>query len=181
MNPITIWDLSVLDALQGFRTPGLDAFLSTITHLGDGGIFWIAVALVLLCVPKTRKLGLCVAAALLFDVLLCNVLIKPLAARVRPYEFRDVVLLIRQPTDASFPSGHAAAAFAVTTALARRRSRLAIPAAVLAVTVAFSRLYLYVHYPTDVFAGIALGALCGWLGCLVYDRLLCRIFRKKET
>ena len=177
MNPVTYWDLSVLDALQRFRTPGLDAFFSTITHLGDGGIFWIAAALVLLCIPKTRKLGFCVAIALVFDALLCNVLIKPLADRVRPYELRDVVLLIRQPKDASFPSGHAAAAFAVSTALACKRSRLAIPAGILATVIAFSRLYLYVHYPTDVFAGIALGALCGWLGFLVSRRIL----QKKET
>ena len=181
MNPITLWDLSVLDALQNCRTAGLDAFFSTITHIGDGGIFWIALAALLLCIPKTRKLGLCVAAALLFDVLLCNVLIKPAVDRVRPYAVRDVILLIRQPTDASFPSGHAAAAFAVSTALALRRSRLAIPAVILATVIAFSRLYLYVHYPTDVFAGIALGALCGWLGCLAYDRLSDRIIRKKET
>ena len=177
MNPITIWDLSALDALQRCRTPGLDAFFSTVTHLGDGGIFWICLAVLLLCIPKTRRLGLCVALALVFDGLLCNVLIKPLAARVRPYELRNVVLLIRQPTDASFPSGHAAAAFAVSTALACKRSRLAIPAAVLAAVIAFSRLYLYVHYPTDVFAGIILGALCGWLGFLVSRRIL----RKKET
>ncbi len=177
MNPITIWDLSVLDALQRCRTPGLDAFFSTFTHLGDGGIFWIAVALVLLCVPKTRKLGLCVAAALLFDVTLCNILIKPLVARVRPYELRDVVLLVRAPTDASFPSGHAAAAFAVSAALALKRSRLAIPAVILATGIAFSRLYLYIHYPTDVFAGIALGALCGLLGFFVSSRIL----KNKET
>ena len=177
MDPITIWDLSVLDALQRCRTPALDSFFSTVTHLGDGGILWIAVALALLCVPKTRRLGLCVALALIFDLLLCNLCIKPLVGRVRPYAIRDVVLLVRAPTDASFPSGHAAAAFTVSCALALRRSRLAIPAVLLAFVIAFSRLYLFIHYPTDVFAGIALGALCGWLGCFVCGRIL----RKKET
>ena len=177
MDPITIWDLSVLDALQRCRTPILDSFFSTVTHLGDGGILWIAVALVLLCVPKTRRLGLCVALALIFDLLLCNLCIKPLVGRVRPYAIRDMVLLVRAPTDASFPSGHAAAAFTVSSALAWRRSRLAIPAVLLALVIAFSRLYLYVHYPTDVFAGIALGALCGTLGHFVSSRF----FRKKET
>ena len=176
MSPITVWDLSVLDALQGCRTAGLDAFFSAVTHLGDGGILWIAFTLVLLCIPKTRRLGLCAAFALIFDLLLCNICIKPLVGRVRPYAIRDVVLLVRAPTDASFPSGHAAAAFSAASALAWRRSRLAIPAVILACVIAFSRLYLYIHYPTDVLAGIALGALCGWLGCFVCGRIL----RKKE-
>ena len=177
MDPIPTWDLSVLDALQRCRTPLLDSFFSAVTHLGDGGIFWIALAAVLLCVRRTRRLGLCVALALIFDVLLCNVCIKPLVDRIRPYTVRDMVLLIRAPADASFPSGHAAAAFAVSSALAWKRSRLAIPAVILAALICFSRLYLYVHYPTDVFAGVALGALCGTLGHFVSD---C-IFRKKET
>ena len=176
MDPITTWDLSVLDALQHCRTPFLDSLFSTLTHLGDGGILWIVFALALLCIPKTRRLGLCVALALIFDLLLCNVCIKPLVSRVRPYVLRDVVLLVRAPADASFPSGHAAAAFSAASALAWQRSRLAIPAVILACVIAFSRLYLYIHYPTDVFAGIALGALCGWLGCFVCGRIL----RKKE-
>ena len=177
MNPITAWDLSVLDALQRCRTPFMDSFFSALTHLGDKGIVWIALALVLLCVPKTRRLGLCVALALILDLLLCNILIKPLVGRIRPYAIRDVVLLVRAPTDASFPSGHAASAFAAATALAWRRSRLAIPAVILAALICFSRLYLYIHYPTDVFAGIALGALCGAVGCLAADR----IPRRKES
>ena len=98
-------------------------------------------------------------------------------AGVRPYVLRDVALLVRAPADASFPSGHTAAAFAVSGALAWKRSRLAIPVVILAFVIAFSRLYLYLHYPTDVFAGIALGALCGALGQFVSSR----IFRKKET
>ncbi len=171
MNPITIWDLSILDTLQSCRTPFWDSFFSAATHLGDKGIVWIALAIVLLCIPKTRRLGLCVAAALLLDVTLCNILIKPLVGRIRPYAIRDVVLLVRAPTDASFPSGHAAAAFAATGALACGRSRLAVPAAAVAAVICFSRLYLYIHYPTDVFAGIVLGALCGALGYLAGSRI----------
>ena len=177
MSPITLWDLSVLDALQSCRTPFFDAFFSTVTHLGDGGILWIAFTLMLLCIPKTRRLGLCVALALIFDLLLCNICIKPLVNRIRPYAIREVVLLVKAPTDASFPSGHAAAAFAVSSALAWRRNRLAIPAVILAAIIAFSRLYLYIHYPTDIFAGIVLGSLCGTLGHYVSGRFT----RTKET
>ena len=168
MSPVTQWDFAVLEALQGCRTPFLDKFFAAVTHLGDHGAFWIALAAVLLCIPKTRRLGLCVAAALLLNGLTCNLLLKPLIARPRPYALREIALLIAAPKDHSFPSGHTSAAFASASALALCRSRLAVPAAVLAAILAFSRLYLYVHYPTDVFAGVLLGCLCGlgsWLIC----------------
>ena len=167
MDAITQWDLSILDALQGCRIPFLDKVLSAVTHLGDHGIFWILFALALLCIPRTRRLGVCVALALILDLLLCNVLIKPLVARPRPYALREIELLIDAPKDFSFPSGHAAAAFAAASALALRRSRLTVPALLLALVICFSRLYLYVHYPTDVLAGIFLGCLCGILSWLI--------------
>ena len=172
MSAITQWDFSILEALQGCRTPFLDKFFAAVTHLGDRGVFWIALAAVLLCVPKTRRLGLCVAAALLFNGLFCNLLLKPLIARPRPYVLREIALLISAPKDYSFPSGHTAAASAAVTALALCRSRLAVPAGVLALILAFSRLYLYVHYPTDVLAGALLGCLCGFAGWLVCQRAL---------
>ena len=171
MDAITQWDLSILDVLQGCRTPFLDKFFSAITHLGDHGIFWIIFALALLCIPRTRKLGVCVALALILDLLLCNILLKPLVARPRPYVLREIELLIEAPADYSFPSGHAAAAFTAAAALTLRRSRLTVPVLILALIVSFSRLYLYVHYPTDVLAGIALGCLCGLMAWLICRRL----------
>ena len=171
MGAVTQWDLSILDALQGCRIPFLDRVLSAVTHLGDHGIFWILFALALLCIPRTRRLGVCVALALILDLLLCNVLIKPLVARPRPYALREIELLIDAPKDFSFPSGHAAAAFAAASALALRRSRLTVPALLLALVICFSRLYLYVHYPTDVLAGIFLGCLCGLISRLVCRRI----------
>lgn len=171
MNVITQWDFSVLDAIASCRNPVLDAFFSAVTHLGDAGILWIALALSLLCIRKTRPLGLCMALALIFDLLLCNMILKPLVGRIRPYELREVALLIKAPHDASFPSGHTAASFAAAGVLALRRSRLAIPALILAAIIAFSRLYLYVHYPTDVIGGIAVGIVCAALGCFFGGRL----------
>ena len=172
---ITQWDFSLLDALQGCRTPFFDKFFSLITHLGDHGLFCIALALVLLCIPRTRRLGLCVAIALLLDLLLVNIIIKPLVDRPRPYELQPFELLISAPRESSFPSGHAAAAFAAVTALTLNRSKLAIPMGILAAIISFSRLYLYVHYPTDVFAGILTGILCGLLAWL-----LCRWILSKK-
>lgn len=173
MDIMTQWELSVLDAIAACRNPVLDAFFSAITHLGDAGILWIVLALSLLCIRKTRPLGVCMALALILDLLLCNLMLKPLVGRIRPFALREVALLIKAPQDASFPSGHAAASFAAAGVLALRRSKLAIPALILAITIAFSRLYLYIHFPTDVLGGMLVGLLCAALGCFFGGRL-CR-------
>lgn len=107
---------------------------------------------------KTRAWGIAVSAALLVDLLLCNVLLKPLVARPRPYTFRpELTLLVKAPRDFSFPSGHAAASFAAASALLYSKCRGWIPATALAAAIALSRLYLYVHYPSDVICGAVLG------------------------
>ena len=159
--------------------------MPVITRLGNSGIFWILLAIALLLIPKTRKLGFTMAAALLMDVLLCNGIIKPLVARIRPFDLNTAVkLIIAKPTDYSFPSGHAAASFAATSALYFRRSKLWIPAFLLALLISFSRLYLYVHYPSDVLAGIALGILLGYLAKLGTDVVFHQTHRwktKKST
>jgi len=179
MDMITQWDLSVLDAIASLRTPFLDNFFSAVTHLGDTGIVWIVLALILLCIRKTRPLGVCMALALIFDLLLCNMILKPLVGRIRPYELREVALLIKAPHDASFPSGHTAVSFAAAGVVALRRSKLAIPALILASIIAFSRLYLYVHFPTDVLGGILVGMICALLGCSFGSRL-CKKLRWED-
>lgn len=135
------------------------------TRLGDGGALWIALALVLLLFPKTRRTGAAVALGLLLETLCCNGLLKPLVARVRPYDVNPAVsLLVDRLSDFSFPSGHTGAAFAAASGLYFSKSPLWPPAAVLSVLMAFSRMYLYVHYPTDIAGGILLGILAGWAG-----------------
>lgn len=105
-------------------------------------------------------------AALALEVLCCNLILKPFVARIRPCDINTAVqLLVPRPDDFSFPSGHTGAFFSASSALYFSRSRLRFPALVLAVLIGFSRLYLYVHYPTDVLAGAVLGALLGWAGC----------------
>lgn len=180
MDIMTQWDFSVLDAIAAHRTPALDTFFSAVTHLGDAGIVWIVLAVILLCIRRTRCLGVCMALALVFDLLLCNMILKPLVGRLRPFELREVALLIKAPHDASFPSGHAAVSFAAAGVLALRRSRLAIPALILACMIAFSRLYLYVHYPTDVLGGILVGLICAVLGVFFGMRLCDKIQKTKE-
>lgn len=163
------FELSILDFIQThLRSTVLDAAMPAITALGNGGILWIGSAALLLLLPKTRKVGAAIAVSLLLEALCCNLILKPLVERVRPYDINSAVqLLIARPTDFSFPSGHTGASFAATAALYFKKSQLWIPAAVLSVLIAFSRLYLYVHYPSDVLAGAMLGIIAGWAGCIL--------------
>ena len=159
------FEFEFLDFLQTMHTPLITKIMKAASKLGDAGFIWILLAAVLLMIPKTRKVGILVSVALLLDVLTCNVILKPLIARTRPYDVNTAVeLLIRAPQDYSFPSGHTAASFAAAAALwFADKKKLAIPALVLAVLIAFSRMYFYVHYPTDVLGGAILGMVCGWL------------------
>ena len=137
-----------------------------ITRLGDAGIIWIVLSIVLLLIPKTRKSGAVMVVALVVDVLLCNIVLKNLVARTRPYDVNTGVhLLVAKLHDYSFPSGHTAASFASGTALyLAGEKKLWKFALVLACLIAISRLYLYVHYPTDVLGGILFGVISGYLG-----------------
>lgn len=179
---MTAIELHILDWIQTLHTPFLDAFMSAFTKLGDAGIVWILLALILLLVPKTRKMGLVLMAALLVDVILCNGILKNWVARTRPFDVNTAIsLLVPRPHDFSFPSGHTAASFASIAALYlvnRDSARLGIPARlskilwkaalVVGCLLALSRLYLYVHFPTDILGGILVGILSGYLGYQIY-------------
>lgn len=166
-------EIQILDWIQNLRTPVCDAIMSVITSLGNAGIIWILLMIILLIIPKTRKTGAVLAAALVLDIILCNGIIKNAVARMRPYDANPVVeLLIHKPRDYSFPSGHTAASFAAMSALYFAEERyLWKPVLVLAVLIAFSRLYLYVHYPTDVLGGAVLGIICGYLANKIVENL----------
>ena len=157
---------SILDWIQtNLRTPVLDLLMPAITALGNGGLIWIVLAAGLLLMPGHRKAGAAVLAGLALEVVCCNLVLKPLIGRIRPFAVNpDVVLLIAPPGDASFPSGHTAVSFAAVFALKTAGSPLWKPALALAVVIAFSRLYLYVHWPSDVLGGAILGAAVGWAG-----------------
>ena len=159
-------ELSILDWIQTLHTPFLDKIMVFITRLGDAGIIWIVLSIVLLLIPKTRKSGAVMVAALVVDVLLCNIVLKNLVARTRPYDVNTGVhLLVEKLHDYSFPSGHTAASFASVTALyLAGEKKLWKFALVLACLIAISRLYLYVHHPTDVLGGILFGVISGYLG-----------------
>lgn len=165
-NCMQTWELGVLDWIQTHLRCGfLDTVMPVVSWICDHGEVWILLAVILLAIPKTRKTGACLACALVLDLLLCNLWLKPWIGRARPFAVNPAVeLLIPAPGDASFPSGHTAASFAAVFALLTARSPLWKPSLALAAVIAFSRLYLYAHWPTDVLGGILVGALAGWLG-----------------
>ena len=154
---IEIQKLFVCDAL----TPAM----KFITSLGDRGMIWIAITLVLLMFRKTRKAGILTAIAIVISFGINNMLLKDLVGRVRPYEtFDQVHRMIGKPHDWSFPSGHSACSFAAAVSIALSTSKkLGIPALILAVLIAFSRLYLGVHYPSDVVCGALSGGLIAYI------------------
>lgn len=171
------FDLPILEWIsEHLQCAFMDTVMPLITLLGDAGIFWILCAVALLCFPKHRKTGLAMGAALIIGLLLCNLTLKPLVARIRPYDYqlqhfgKTIELLVATPHDFSFPSGHTIASFEAATVLLIRNRKLGIPAMVLAVLIAFSRLYLYVHYPTDVLASVVLGIGIAFLGSFLVDR-----------
>ena len=153
------FEFSILNLIQGLRTPMFDQIVIFITSLAN--YVWYILIIGLLLNKPTRKLGVILAVAMILQYLVNGGVLKHLFARVRPCNVDTTIeLLIKRPKSFSFPSGHSAAAFCVVGVLyGAKMKKLLWTAFVLACLIAFSRLYLYVHFPTDVLAG----ALCGFL------------------
>ncbi len=168
-------EFKVLDFIQEFlKCPFLDFLVPKITALGNGGIIWIIAAIVLLATKKYRRGGIALATGLALVLLIGNVTLKPLIARTRPFDLIEgIELLIASPRDFSFPSGHtlsSVVAAAILTMTDKRFGYIAIP---LSILIAFSRLYLYVHFPTDILGGVLFGAIISGIVYLIF-------FRKKS-
>ena len=181
------FDLPVLDWIAAnLWCPVLDAVMPVVTLLGDAGIFWIAMAVVLLFFKKTRRVGVGMGIALLAGLLLCNLTLKPLCQRPRPYDYQfDVFgklipLLIERQHDFSFPSGHTIASFEAAGVIWLNSKKWGTAALVLACLIAFSRLYLYVHYPTDVLFSVVLGIGLALLGNWLAHRIPHRYLRLNQ-
>ena len=160
------FDMAILDLIHSdIRTGFMDAIMPFITQLGDAGLIWIILSIGLIIPKKTRKIGFVMIIALILNGIICNIILKPMLARIRPFDVNTAIkLLINKPRDFSFPSGHTSASFTASSVLFFRKSKLFVPSLVLAFLISFSRLYLYVHYPSDVLAGLVLGVLCGYIG-----------------
>lgn len=161
---MTALDFSILDGIKDiFSNDFFDVLMPLVSSLGNFGAIWIISGLVLMLFPRYRKSGLYVLLALLAGFIICNLFLKPLIARPRPCWIRpEVPLLIPVPYDFSFPSGHTVSAFAAAEALRQANRKFGYVAYPLAFLIAFSRLYLYVHFPSDVLAGALIGFICGF-------------------
>ena len=180
LSTIQSIDFAILDFIQAhMRAPFLDKVMPFITHLGESGIIWIILAVVLICIKKYRREGFTVAVALVLCLIFCNMLLKNIVARTRPFDINTMIEpIISLPTDYSFPSGHTTASFASAAALLLCKNKLlGIPALMLAVLIAFSRLYLYVHFPSDVIGGMVFGAI---LAFAAY-RVMNKIYEKRKN
>lgn len=173
-------DFAILNAIQEhLRSPFLDAVMPFVTHLGDLGIIWLVTAALLIVQPKRRAYGVAVVLALAFAVVVGSFILKPLIGRMRPYDVvGDFMLLIPPPAGDSFPSNHSMASFAAATVvcllprggLFERFAK--IGAVVLATLIAFSRLYLYVHFPSDILIGAILGVALGFAAVALAKRFM---------
>ena len=143
------------------RNDFLTPIFKFITHLGDEGYVWIAIAVILLFVKKYRKVGLMVGASLLGSLVFNNMLVKNLVARPRPYRMIETLsILIPEPGEYSFPSGHTSSSFAAGVVLyLMLPKKYGVPAMILAFLIGISRLYVGVHYPTDVLGGMVMGTV----------------------
>ena len=174
MNLIVQADFAILNfILEYIKNPILDKIMLLFTHMGNAGLIWIVTAIVFICTKKYRKDGIAVGIALLLGFIVCNIIMKNAFARMRPYNFNSAIeLIIAEPTDFSFPSGHSCSSFAATvTMLMVSQKRIGIPAVIIAVLIAFSRLYLYVHYPSDVLAGALVGTLSAFASLKIVSHI----------
>ena len=163
-------------------SPFLDAFFAVLTRLGDYGWFWILCAAALLIAPKTRRWGIEMGLALLLGAVICNLILKNVTARIRPCDFDpSVVLLIPRERNFSFPSGHAAVSFEGAVTIFRHNRAWGTAALVLAVLIAFSRLYLRVHYPSDVLCGTLIGIANALLSARIVDRIARKLDEKRKN
>lgn len=175
------FDESILMFIQeNIRHPWMDGFWRTLTHLGDGGMIWIVIAVLMLISVKTRKAGAAALTGLTAGALVTNLIVKNAVARIRPYDrMTELFLMIEKQHDFSFPSGHTCASFAAAYAMYRALpGKKGVPFLILAVLVSFSRLYVGVHYPSDVIAGAVVGLLAGWAGCKAVE--VYGAFRQKQ-
>lgn len=171
------WEFVVLDYIEKHMQGEKRTFLMKLaTLVGEKGIFLAICILIMGFRKKTRKAAVAAAISLIVESIICNLFLKPMVGRTRPYDIREKIeLLIPKLKDASFPSGHTGATFSVAGALFFSKIKLWIPAAFLAASTAFSRMYFYVHYPTDILGGIFVGISSGWLAVKLQ-----KIFGKKK-
>lgn len=172
------FDWSIFKFFEQLWNPVLNVIMSVITYLGDDGIFWIVLGLIMLIPKKTRKFGFYMLAGIAVAGAVNNLFIKNIVCRPRPFNFDGwpeaftFPNIVAKPGSWSFPSGHTSSSFgAAFPMLMRAKKKYGIPAMVLALLIGISRIYVHVHYPTDIIAGIIVGILAGLVSTILCDKI----------
>lgn len=169
---VTSVDFLILNFIQNtLRCDFLDFVMKYLSFIGELSGIWILAAIIMLCFRKTRAIGVMVLCALLIGGLVGELGLKHLVCRSRPFTVNtDVILSITPPSGYSFPSGHSCSSFAAITIMLARNKKIGIPALVLGTLIAFSRLYNYVHFPSDVLCGILLGIISAIIVLIIFKK-----------
>lgn len=169
----------VVKKIARIHTPFLNRLMIIFTKLGNGAfVWWITLCFPFLLGKNTRTTGVYLTLALGVTYVTGEIIIKHIIARLRPSsKLDDDELIIKRPKDYSFPSGHTASSFtAFTVTMLRCHAYIFIPVLLVAATISFSRMYLRVHYLSDVICGAALGILSGSVCVFLFERFLPPIF-----
>lgn len=166
-------DSAILRSIQNLLSGSFsDFFFANITVLANAGVFWIVLSAVFAIMPKTRKMSLTMMIAMLLGLLLGNLIIKNVVARMRPYQMDGAIqLIINKPSEFSFPSGHTLCSFGAAISIYLYKKKLGVLMLILASAIALSRMYLYVHFPTDILGGILLGIITANIAYIITEKI----------
>lgn len=149
----------------------LDRLMPVITRLGNLGAVWFMIATILLLHKPYRIIGGLVLITLAVSTIIGEGIVKHLVRRIRPfYDKNEINLLIAKPISYSFPSGHTLSSFAVAEILSTYFTKYKFIFMCIAFLIAISRIYLFVHYPTDIIAGVVIGLICSNLVLNIFQK-----------
>lgn len=166
-----MWELSVLEWFDSLHGSLLDPVMVGVTYSATSGLIWFVLGFLMTCSPRWRRCGVSVIVSVIAAYIVVDLVLKPLVCRERPFSVEDFQLLIPPPDSWSFPSGHTASAFAGATAVLIHSRRWGCVAMAYAFLVGLSRMYLCVHWPTDVLAGAVIGIFVAVVAVWVLSRL----------
>lgn len=152
---------AILDGIQLIRNPFMDIFFSVLTRMGDHAEIWLLLIFIMSRKRERRDTAWLAVVSIIIELIIVSLILKPVFMRVRPFLAYEIDILIPGPIGSSFPSGHAASSLAVAYLLFRENASYKYPIMLTALLMAFSRVYVYVHYPSDVIVGMVIGVAIG--------------------
>lgn len=169
---INKFDFLILRFIQeNLKSPFMDSLMIFFTSIGDIGLVWIAISIIFLLIKERRDTGIKIIIGLIIVVILGNLIFKNIFSRLRPFWIDETIkVIITKPSGYSFPSGHTFSSFVAATIIFLNNKKWGYISFLIAILISFSRAYLFVHFPTDIFVGMLLGVLLGILINKIYDR-----------